>query len=117
MKTAVAMACNLSEVQLEITPDGRILGLWNDALNLAQLGHCVVRRASYVEFDARRQCWCVREARPSTRLARMLQRLLGRPLGCLLHAAPTREQALRWEAQYFSPGGPGWKRLNGRRRP
>ena len=52
------------ETTLEITPDGRIHGLWTDALALPQLGHCLVQRVSYVEFSLHRQCWCVREAQP-----------------------------------------------------
>ena len=44
------------------------------------------------------------------------QTLLGWPLGRTLHAAPSREHALCWEARHFAPGGPGWKRLRKRRR-
>ncbi len=105
------------ETTLEIAPDGRIRGLWSDMLVLPQLGRCTVQRVSYVEFSMRRQCWCVREARPASWLRRLLQALFGRPLGRTLHAAPSREQALRWEVRHFGPGRPGWQRLNGRRRP
>ncbi len=104
------------ETTLEVTPDGRVRGLWNDALALPQLGRCIVQRVSYVEFSMHRQCWCVREARPASWLRRLLQALFGRPLGRTLHAAPSREQALRWEARHFAPGRPGWKRLNGKKR-
>jgi hypothetical protein len=103
------------ETTLEITPDGRIRGLWNDALALPELGRCIVQRVSYVEFSMHRQCWCVCEARPASWLRRVLQRLFGRPLGRTLHAAPSREQALHWEARHFAPGGPGWKRTHGRK--
>lgn len=105
------------ETTFEITPDGRVRGLWSDALTLPQLGHCLVQRVSYVEFSLHRQCWCVREAQPVSWLKRMLQTLFGCQLGRTLHAAPSREQALHWEARHFAPGGPGWKRLRERRRP
>lgn len=104
------------ETTLEITPDGRVHGLWTDALALPQLGHCLVQRVSYVEFSLQRQCWCVREAQPASWLRQVLQALFGRPLGRTLHAAPSREQALHWEARHFAPGGPGWKRLRERGR-
>jgi hypothetical protein len=81
------------------------------------LGRCIVQRVSHVEFSMHHQCWCVREARPASWLWRVLPALFGRPLGRTLHAAPSRQQALRWEARHFAPGGPGWKRWNGRRRP
>lgn len=100
----------------EITPDGRVRGLWTDAVPLPPLGRCIVQRVSYVEFSLQRQCWCVREAQPASWLRRLLQALFGRPLGRTLHAAPSREQALRWEKRHFAPGGPGWQRLRERRR-
>ena len=105
------------ETTLEVTPDGHIRGLWNDALALPELGRCIVQRVSYVEFSMHRQCWCVREARPTSWLRRLLQILFGRPLGRTLHAAPSREQALHWETRHFAPGRPGWKRMKSRRRP
>lgn len=104
------------ETTLEVTPDGHVRGLWNDTLALPELGRCIVRRVSYVEFSMHRQCWCVREARPASWLRRVLQALFGRPLGRTLHQAPSREQALHWEARHFAPGRPGWKRLNGKKR-
>jgi hypothetical protein len=103
------------ETTLEITPDGRIRGLWNDTLALPELGRCIVQRVSYIEFSMHRQCWCVREARPANWLRRLLQALFGRPLGRTLHAAPSREQALRWETRHFAPEGPGCKRTHSRK--
>ncbi len=116
MKRKMTEHRNDSEVALEITPDGRVRGLWTDALALPQLGHCTVQRVSYVEFSVRRQCWCVREAQPAGRLRGLLQALFGCQLGRTLHAAPSREQALHWEARHFAPGGPGWNHLRERRR-
>ncbi len=103
------------EATFEITPDGRVRGLRTDALALPQLGHCTVQRVSYVEFSVGRQCWFVREAQPAGRLRRLLQALFGCQLGRTLHAAPSREQALEWEARHFAPGGPGWNHLRARR--
>jgi len=101
----------------EITPDGRVHGLWTDTVPLPPLGRCIVQRVSYVEFSTHRQCWYVREAQPLSWLRRLLQALLGRPLGRTLHTAPSREQALHWEARHFAPGGPGWKRMKHRLHP
>ena len=116
MKASSAQEPQAPHATLEVTPDGRIRGLWNDTLALPELGRCIVQRVSYVEFSMHRQCWCVREARPASWLRRLLQALFGRPLGRTLHAAPSREQALHWEARHFAPGRPGWKRLNGKKR-
>ena len=65
-------------IRLRITRDGRVRGLWTDALDFVALGKTDVRRASHVEFDRRRQCWCVREAKPPQRVWRWIQRLSGR---------------------------------------
>ena len=115
MNRAKANRHHRPETTLEITPDGKVRGLWNDTLALPELGRCIVQRVSYVEFSMHHQCWCVREARPASWLRRLLQALFGRPLGRTLHAAPSREQALHWEARHFAPDGAGWKRLTVRR--
>jgi hypothetical protein len=60
-----------------------------------------VRRASYVEFYQRRQRWCVREAKPGCLWRRILQALLRRPLGRILHTAPQRAAALAWEQEHL----------------
>ena len=96
-------------IKLRITSDGCIRGLWSDDVHLAELGTMHVRRASHVEFDDRQQCWCVREAEPSSWLRRWLQRLLGLSLGRELHRAANRSSALTWEHEHFQPGGPGWR--------
>lgn len=98
-------------IKLRITPDGRICGLWADEVQLCELGVVSVRRASHVEFDARQQCWCVRDASPKTWLCRWLHRLLRRPISRVLHRAATRVSALAWEHDHFEPGGAGWNRL------
>ncbi len=49
-------------IRLRITPDGRIRGLWTDAVDFIGIGRTAVRRASHVEFDAQSQQWTVREA-------------------------------------------------------
>lgn len=99
-------------IRLRITPDGRIRGLWTDDVQLRELGALEVRRASHVEFDEQQQRWTVREATPHKRTCRLLQRLLGRPIGGVLHQASTRASALAWEHEHFQPGGPGWPELS-----
>ena len=93
-------------ITLRITADGRVQGLWNDTLGLPQLGPVRVRRVSYVEFDHRRQEWCVRPARPQRWWRRLVQLLLHRPCGEVLHRAATREGALEWERDHLAPFHP-----------
>jgi hypothetical protein len=95
-------------IKLRITPDGRIRGLWEDSLDLHELGALRVRRASHVEYDNDRQCWCVRSATPKRRLDHWLHRLLGRPARQVLHQTTTRASALAWEHDHFGPDGRGW---------
>jgi hypothetical protein len=98
-------------IKLRITPNGRIRGLWADEVQLRELGAVRVRRVSHVEFDDRQQCWYVRDASPKRWLSHWLGRLLRRPVGRILHRAPTRASALAWEHEHFEPSGPGWNRL------
>ena len=95
-------------IRLRITRDGRVRGLWTDAVDFTGLGETDVRRASHVEFDRRMQQWFVTEAVPRGRLRRWIQRLFGRPMGRVIHFASTRSAALEWERRYFGPGGCGW---------
>ena len=89
-------------IKLRITPDGNVTGLWDDEINWRSLGNLTVQRASHVEFSYRRQMWFVQRARPSRLLRRLLQNLLRRPFGEILHWSTTRKQALAWERDHFS---------------
>ena len=80
---------------LEVTPDGNIRCLYTDEIDLPQLGRLQVSRASHVEFDNHLRKWTVTSAKTGRRL----------------HSSMTREQALEWERQYYSPNGAGWKEL------
>ncbi len=95
-------------MKLRITPDGTVRGLWDDAIDWPTLGRIAVRRASHVEFCPRRQQWYVQSGRPRSWWRRVLQRVLRRPFGEVLHWAATRSSALTWEREHFAPGGPGW---------
>jgi hypothetical protein len=99
-------------IKLRITTDGRISGLWTDTVQMQDIGLVHVRRASHVEFDDCRQCWFVREAQPKKRLTNLWYRLLGQPVGRILHQSRTRKEALTWEHEHFAPGGPGWSALS-----
>ena len=94
-------------IRLRITRDGRVRGLWTDAVDFTGLGDTNVRRASHVEFDRRRQRWFV-AAVPRGWLRRWVQRLFGRPTGRVIYFALTRSAALEWEHRHFQPGGRGW---------
>lgn len=98
----------MSIIKLRIAPDGVVRGLWSDAVDWAAIGRVSVRRASHVEFCDRTQIWYVRARRPKSRLRRLLQHVLRRPCGEVLHRAPTRSEALAWEREHFAPGGAGW---------
>jgi hypothetical protein len=69
------------------TPDGIAHGLYTEAIDLTRIGRLTVKRASQIEFNDRAQCWEV-------------QTLGGR----MIFSAPTRQQCLDWEQQYFTIG-------------
>jgi len=96
-------------MKLRITADGVVQGLWDDGINWTALGHLTIQRASHVEFCDRRQRWYVRAGRPQRWWRRILQRILRRPCGEILHWTTTRAAALAWEIEHYAPGGPGWQ--------
>ena len=98
----------MNRIELRIGADGCVRALWTDEIDWRALGQLSVRRASHVEFCARRQLWYVRAGRPRGLLRRLLQHLLRRPCGEILHRATTRRDALTWEQRYFGPDGEGW---------
>ena len=77
-------------IRLRITRDGRVRGLWTDAVDFTGLGKTDVWRASHVEFDRQRQQWFVTEAVSRSWLCRWIQRLFGQAMGRVIHFAPTR---------------------------
>lgn len=84
-------------IELEITAEGGVQMLQDDAVDLRELGHVEISRASHVEFDNLRQEWYVQSA----------------VTGAYLHWARTRAEALAWEKQHYSPSGLGWAELTG----
>lgn len=95
--------------RIRIAPDGRVRGLWTDEIDWPSLGKAAVERASHVEFCERRQLWYVRDVRARNALRVFLEIVLRRPFGDVLHWSGSRRDALAWEHDYFSPGGPGWQ--------
>ena len=95
-------------MKIRITPEGTIRGLWDDQIDWPSLGRVSVHRASRVEFCERRQLWYVRDGRARNALRTFLEIVLRRPFGDVLHWSRSRRDALAWEHDYFSPGGPGW---------
>jgi hypothetical protein len=83
-------------ISLEITEDGGVRMLHDDAVNLAELGEIEVTRASNVEFDNAKGCWYVQSAAT---------------MAILKDDFVTREEALKWEKKWYSPTGPGWAEL------
>jgi hypothetical protein len=91
----------MTTVKLRIRSDGSVTGLWSDAVDWQAIGRVDVRRASHVEFCGRRQMWYVRIARPNSSSRRVLQGLLRRPFGEILHWARSRSDALIWETVHL----------------
>lgn len=84
-------------VKLQITAQGGVRMLQDDAVDLRKLGKVIVTRASHVEFCNRTQKWYVQSARTKK----------------YLYRAQTRAQALAWEKRFYSPSGKGWRELTG----
>jgi hypothetical protein len=95
-------------IRLRITPEGRIRGLWTDAVEFTELGDCTVRRASHVEFDERQQCWTVWPATSGSLLRKWLRRVFSRSVTSVIHRAALRIDALAWEHEHFQSGGRYW---------
>lgn len=83
--------------QLQITAEGGVWMLQDDAVDLRLFGKVTVKRASHVEFSNSKQMWFVKSAKTKK----------------YLHWAPTRAAALAWEKKFYSPSGKGWKELTG----
>ena len=95
-------------MKLRITTDGAVRALHNDELDWAAIGRLNVKRASHVEFCARRQQWIIRTGRPRRWWRQLQHWLLGRPMGEIVFVAYSRTRALAWESRHFGPGGDGW---------
>lgn len=86
----------MNKIELEITPEGGIMMLADDAVDLRQFGMVEVERASDVEFNNGAQVWEVRSHKTGE--------LIGGGFG-------TRAEALAFEKTWYSPSGKGWKEL------
>lgn len=85
-----------SLINIIITKDGGIKMLHHDVADLESFGKVNIKRASHVEYDNEKQKWFVQSAKTLK----------------ILHYAESREQALAWERDYYSPQGEGWNELN-----
>lgn len=83
-------------ISLQITPQGGIQMLQDDAVPLTEFGKVEVERASHVEFCNEEQGWYVESAKTGKRLASGFK---------------TRGEAITWEKKYYSPTGEGWAEL------
>lgn len=80
-------------IELQITPEGGIRMLADDAVDLRPFGRVDVQRASHVEFSESEQAWFVQSAKSGQVLASGFE---------------SRGAALAWEKDYFGPSGQGW---------
>ena len=99
--------------RIRIDSDGTVRGLWTDDVDWRSFGHVAVHRASHVEFCYRTQMWYVRAGKPRSTLRAVVQAVLRRPCGEILHWAGSRSDALAWEEAHFGVGGRGWQRSAG----
>lgn len=88
----------MDPIKMELGVDGCVRMLWDDAVNLRELGPVVVERASHVEFNNATKMWEVKSAKT---------------LKVLRDNFKTRKDALSWEKVYYSPGQAGWRELMG----
>lgn len=69
-------------------PDGRVHGLYTEAIDLNQLGRLHVRRATSIEYSNEMQLWHVRNLH-----------------GVVLYSNPSRQQCLSWESGHVGDAG------------
>lgn len=100
-------------MKLRIAPDGTVRSLRTDATDWRSIGKPAVQPASSVEFDGPIQKWVVRAWRSRSRTRRFREWLTGQPFGEVVYLADTREEALRWEREFYRVGGAGWRDLPG----
>lgn len=100
----------MSEIEMQITAEGGVQMLHDDAVDLGQLGEPTVERASHVEYSDGKTL--IKLANESvTLLARGWYVQSAKTLEILWHGLPTRAMALAWEKSYYSPTGLGWSEL------
>lgn len=89
----------MKQVQLQVTAEGGVRMLQDDAVDLREFGDVSMVRASHVEWSDKHQSWYVQSAKTGK---------------ILMRGFPTRGAALAWEKEYYSPNyGPGWDELTG----
>ena len=84
-------------MKIQITKYGGVQMLHDDTAELEKLGNVTTKRASHVEYDNKKQLWYVQSAKTLKKLC----------------YSTTREGALLWEKEYYSPSGNGWGELVG----
>ena len=70
---------------LSFGPDGRVICLYSDLIDLRTIGRLKVRRLTHIEFDSERQYWRVRDR-----------------TGFAMFNSPSRTECLDWEQRYFT---------------
>lgn len=70
---------------LTVHGDGRVTGLYTEAIDLHRLGRLHVERFTTIEFSDEHQQWCVSDTNGRT-----------------LYSHPSRHQCLSWEHEHFN---------------
>jgi len=73
---------------LLFAPDGRVHGLYTEAIDLNRIGRLQVRRATSIEHCNEQQLWQVRNLS-----------------GVVLFSNPSRQQCLNWESEHLGDAG------------
>jgi hypothetical protein len=71
-----------SEVSLTFLPDGTVLGLYTEVIELGAIGQLKIERLCTIEFDHPAQLWRVFDRK-----------------GRGVYASPSRSDCLRWEQE------------------
>lgn len=85
----------METIKLEIT-DIVIQMLHSEVLDLTEFGDVSITRASNVEFNNKTKAWEVASAKTNN---------------LLKGGFHSRDEALKWEKDYYSPDGEGWEEL------
>jgi hypothetical protein len=85
----------MQTIKLEISGN-EIRKLHDDLIDWGKFGKLKVRRASHVEFNNKTGFWFVKSAKTGKMIKDDFK---------------TRELALAFEKEYYTPGGKGWKEL------
>ena len=87
----------MTKINLQLTDDGSLEMLHDDSFDTSYFGIPKIKRASHVEFDNEKSKWKVTSAKTKKILKENFN---------------TRQEAINWEKEYYSPGTKGFEEIN-----